>query len=444
MKRTAFLDLGWCILLALYILLGTASVPFHGDESTQIFMSRDYAYQFLQGDLDLVRYSDPPISPTEQQLRLLNGTLNKYLIGFAWHLGGFTPDQLNEQWDWGADWNYNQTNHHAPSEALLQISRIPSALLMAAGVVILFALGHILGGRPVAYLASLYYAVNPALLINGRRAMMEGSLIAFSLLVVLTGVWLLQKRYWWTAILLGIAAGLALASKHNAVFTVIAVFGACALYPIIKWIVGIRHHNDPPVRAWRAMPLRAYLLLIVAGIVALLVFDVLNPAWWGDPFTRARQVLDLRADLLAGQTAAFGGYANVVDALSGFFRQIFVALPQYYEVPGWDVYLAEQIAGYEGSLWRGISIGGSVIGGWILLVLTAMGLWTLWRDQAVDRRTRWLIGAWVFVTLITTALLTPLEWQRYYLPAYPAVGLLSAYALVWIIRRYRLATAVAS
>ncbi len=122
-----FFDLVWLLILAAYILAGTFLTPFHGDEATQIYMSRDYAYQFLQGDFDRVRYHDPPVSAQEQQLRLLNGTLNKYLIGLAWHLGGFTLDQINEQWDWGADWNYNQQYGHAPSEALLQISRIPSA-----------------------------------------------------------------------------------------------------------------------------------------------------------------------------------------------------------------------------------------------------------------------------------------------------------------------------
>ncbi len=106
----------------------------------------------------------------------------------AWHLDGFTVDQINEQWDWGADWNYNQSNNHAPSFSLLLISRLPSALLLAAGIVIIFALGRALGGRPAAYLAAAYYALNPPLLLDGRRAMMEGSLIAFSLLTVLAGV----------------------------------------------------------------------------------------------------------------------------------------------------------------------------------------------------------------------------------------------------------------
>ena len=104
-------------------------------------------------------------------------------------------------------------------------------------MIVIFALGQMLGGRPVAYLASLYYALNPALLIEGRRAMMEGSLTFFSLLTVLAGIWLLQKRRWWTAILLGIAAGLALASKHTAVFTVVRSVWVCALF--IRWWNGL-------------------------------------------------------------------------------------------------------------------------------------------------------------------------------------------------------------
>src|SRR5215211_8928380 len=77
LKRRYFPIL-WITLLITYILAGTSAVPFHGDESTQIFMSRDYAYQFLKGDLDRIRYHESPIIDTETQSRLLNGTLNKY------------------------------------------------------------------------------------------------------------------------------------------------------------------------------------------------------------------------------------------------------------------------------------------------------------------------------------------------------------------------------
>ncbi len=443
--RSRYFPILWLTLLFVYILAGTSSVPFHGDESTQIYMSRDYAYQFLQGNLDRLRYHDPPLSATEQQLRLLNGTLNKTLIGLAWHLGGFSVDQVNEQWDWGGDWNYNQSNNHAPSEALLQISRIPSAVLLAAGVIVIFVLGRLLGGRPVAYLASLYYALNPALLIEGRRAMMEGSLTFFSLLTVLAGIWLIQKQRGSTALLLGIAAGLALASKHTAVFTLMAVGGTCALDPRAEWVIKGRN-----VEAHGRAPLRIYALLLVAGVIALAIFYAMNPAWWGDPLTRAGQVLSLRSDLLTGQTAAFGGYASLSDALGGFFRQVFVNSPQYYEIPAWAGYIAEPISRYESSFWKGISIGGSVLGGVVLLLLTALGgvaamgrklaLTQVYSDistaqqRSESRAVRVLIFVWALVMLATTALLTPIEWQRYYLPAAPAVGLLAALGLVGLIQ----------
>ena len=77
------LDLLFLLALAAYVVAGMPLVPFHGDEPTLIYMSHDYDYQFIQRDLSLVEYSDPPISAQEQDLRLLNGTINKYLIGLV-------------------------------------------------------------------------------------------------------------------------------------------------------------------------------------------------------------------------------------------------------------------------------------------------------------------------------------------------------------------------
>ncbi len=182
-----------------------------------------------------------------------------------------------------------------------------------------------------------------------------------------------------------------------------------------------------------------YVLLVVAGVIALGIFYALNPAWWGDPVTRARQVFDLRADLLAGQTATFGGYANLSEALAGFFRQVFVNLPQYYEVPAWGNYIGDPIARYESTLWHGISIGGTVVGGVALaaLLLVGFGALVVGRKRSDKQAIQWLIGVWALAMLASTALLTPVEWQRYYLPAYPAVGLLAAYGLVWLIALVR-------
>lgn len=448
----------WLTVLAAYILAGTALVPFHGDESTQIYMSRDYAYLFLDHDLNRVLYNPTPVSPTEQHLRLLNGTLPKVLIGLAWHASGLSPADLNEQWDWGADWNYNQQTGHAPTSERLQLARWSSALLLAAGVVPLFFLGRALGGTRVAYLASLYYALHPVLLLNGRRAMMEGSVTFFSLLVVLAGVWWLQAltpdpsahasgrgenaltpdpspsgrgessipSKWMAATLLGVTAGLALTSKHTALFTVAAVFGVGGGRALYDWMKDSRAGGTRSIGS---------LQIIFAAIVTAVVFLALNPAWWSAPMQMPGVVLELRADLLQTQVNVFGGYHHFLEQIGGFWRQVFGALPQYYEVAGWETFIGDQIARYETSPWRGVSVGGSAVGGAALLSMMVVGAWRVWRGAPERWAARLVIGAWALVVGLATLVLTPLEWQRYYLPVYPAVGLLAALGVDYALQK---------
>lgn len=416
-RRTLF-DALWLAALVIYVLAGTTLVPFHADESTQIAMSHDYAGLFIGRDLDAVAYRENPADPAQQELRLVNGTINKYLIGLAWHVNGFTEDDLNQPWDWGADWDYNQRTGHLPAGELLRAARWPSALLTAAGVVVMFALGREAGGRPAAYLASAYYALSPALLLNGRRAMMEGSLLFFSLLVVLAGVWFLRTYSWRTALLMGVAGGLALASKHTALFTVAVVFGGCLLAVVAGSIL---HPGG-------TLTYRAPTQLFVAGGLAAVVFLALNPAWWDDPVRRAEEVLELRQTLLEIQTSFFGHYDGLLEQVGGFVRQALVALPQYYEAAGWDDYVGDQITRYEATLWRGVSIGGLVF-----LALIIVGFVALWRVSSVPVSTRLLVAGWALAMIGFTLLLTPLEWQRYYVPVFPALGLLAALGLAYLL-----------
>jgi hypothetical protein len=233
-------------------------------------------------------------------------------------------------------------------------------------------------------------------------------------------------------ILLGVFAGLALASKHTAVFTVAAVFGACLL-----WVLFEPRRRKGRENVGTRYIVSAVVQLVCVGVIAVLVFYILNPAWWGDPLARAGQVLERRQELLTEQVTIFGGYNSMGGALAGFWRQVFVGQPQYYEVAGWENYIGDQIARYEASPWRGITIGGSTVGGLILLVLVGFAIWALLRSKVIAASTRWLIGVWTLVMFATTALLTPLEWQRYYLPLYPVLGLLAALGVWWVAQTIR-------
>jgi hypothetical protein len=161
-----------------------------------------------------------------------------------------------------------------------------------------------------------------------------------------------------------------------------------------------------------------------------MTFYVMNPAWWGDPLGRSRHVLDVREELLATQVNAFGGYTDAADKIAGFTRQALIAQPQYDEVAGWQEYIGAEIAVYEASPWRGVSVGGSSLGAALLLVMILLGIWQLIRRPDP---VRWLVGCWAIAMLVLTLGLTPLEWQRYYLPVYPVIGLLAALGLnaVW-------------
>lgn len=438
-------DALWLACLVYYILAGARHVPFHGDESTTLWMSRDYAYIFIQHDLDLVRYHDPPINETEQHMRLAAAPLPKYILGAAWHWAGFTIDDLNEQWDWGADWSYNQNNGHAPSPTLLLAARRASALFLAGGALLMFIIGLYAGGRPAAYMASLYYALNPSLLLNGRRAMLEGPTIFLALVVVLAGIWLLHKRAWWSVILLGTASGLAVASKHTNVFVVIGVFAACTIYALF---LSIRsdEDDDPPRETSQTgdehPPDDPYYLmttLIVAGMLSIAVFYAMNPVWWvqgGEiPAERLQDTLDARTEILTTQVRLFGGYDGPLDRLAGLFRQTFIVRPQYYEDPAWAGYITNQIAAYEATRWKGISVGGSTLGGLIMLALTAAGAWSLAGDASRPIETRLVLGAWSLAVAGAILALNPLEWQRYYIPLYPVVGILASLGILWLARR---------
>jgi hypothetical protein len=420
------LDILLLLVLSAYILAGAPIAPFHGDESTQIYMSRDFAYLFLTGQPEQVRHSDPPLNATEQHLRVLNGVVNKYAIGAAWALAGFEPGDINDQWDWGADWTYNQSTGHAPSPALLQISRWPSASFLVVGLWAVFALAGQVGGRPAAWIAALLFALHPALLINGRRAMMEGSLIAFTALSALTAVYWLRARggrAWLWAALFGLCAGLAIAAKHTAALAVVPL-GMAAL----GWALWAGRGKGSRVGLARLLQ------LTLAGGVAALAFYLLNPVWWGDPLARVPEVLQLRSELLAGQTAAFGGYAGPLDALAGFLRQSFAPAPQFYEAPGWTDWIASPIAAYESSLLAGVTSPGW----WAVasLILGGAGIWTLVRGPGRPEA-RWIAGFWLAVALAGALLLTPIEWQRYYLPVYPALAVVMGAGGAWFVRKLR-------
>ncbi len=411
-----FLDSLYIGALALYILAGMMLTPFHGDESSIIYMSRDwYTLAFLRQPSFLF-YRDPPPDPkaaTDQQLRLVNGSLSSYTIGLAWSLAGMTAHDINDQWLWGADWNYNRDNGHIPGDKLLFVARLSSTLLTALSTAVVFAMGRRLGGRNAAWISAFVYATMPAVLLNGRRAMFEGTFLLMTALVILIGLVIAQQyvdvgaglrpalKKW---LLLGLVSGLAVSSKHTALLIIIPVFST------LLWL-GRRNLS-------RILP-----NMLSALALAGFVFLILNPVWWSAPLEVPREVLRLRQELLNGQVEHFGAYTSPADRLGALVMQP-LGSPQYYEDrQGWPAWIGGQISAYE-------SAGPLTVGfawGWIGAVLGVAGLGTLLRGitrvRAIDMSPLQepAHGTFVFLnvvwfTALALLILTPLAWQRYYLP----------------------------
>lgn len=458
------ITVGLLALCASYVIAGYRAVPFHGDESMLIYMSRDY-YRLVQTrDVASQYYRTTPAAESDaldQELRLINGTISKLTIGFAWDMAGYTVADLNQPWYWGMadEYAWNTAHGGLPGDDLLHTARLPSTLFTALSVMIVAGIaGLITRQHTAACIAALIYATTPAVLVNGRRAMMEGSFLCSSALVILCALLLSQattarRRLLW-GMLLGVASGLALASKHTAGLTVVVAFGAVAMGPITKpspfqrgrvpLPLSLRerglggegqteiHHIQPTslISTWS--------ILVLAALIAVIVFLALNPAWWTDPLRAVDFVLDHRRALLdqqvAGAQATGDDHANVGERIATLIRESVGARAQYYEVPYWEDFIGDDIHEYESSGLAGRA--DSVIWQIILMIALGAGIVTLalrWRDPAYWIGLIWLVG-----TAAGLFSLIPLDWQRYYMPLYAPVavtgGIGAARVCAWLFR----------
>jgi len=424
-------DALWLALLSAYILAGAAIVPYHGDESTLVFMGRDYHYLFVQGDLSEVLYDKTKSrGRVEQRLRLENGTISKTIYGWlAWNLG-YGLDDFNQPWNWGEDYESNLRSNRAPSEQLLGVARMASALQLALAVLAFFKFVEITLNRPTAYLASALLALHPNVLINGRRAMMEGSHLLGLMLLLLASAWLLRERRWYAYPLFGAGMGFAVAAKHPN-----ALIAALAFLAIL--IATLRDARPGEKRGVSGG--KKWISFLSLPIAAALVFFLLNPAWWSAPFELPALIIELRADLLRAQVGWFGGYNTFEDGIFGFFRFVFAAKHQYFEVASWAEYdaITAQIARYESSGMAGILIGGTNLFGIVCLALAAFGALNLARNSKVSSDIRILLLTWIGGSALVTLAVTPLPWARYYLPLAPALVILVSHSVFILISAMR-------
>ncbi|MDZ4765264.1 MAG: phospholipid carrier-dependent glycosyltransferase [Chloroflexota bacterium] len=480
MKR--LVDVGFIIALMAFIIVGTPLATFHGDESMQIHMSRDYWTALIFNLRDRLPVEPPYPIDSDAQLRILNGSVNRYLIGLAWHAAGYTEADLPPPpgWDWGLVYADNVNTGHRPTDTQLWIARLPSALLFALSVPLMFALGALLGGwlhgRRTAWIAAALYALNPVLLLHGRRATQEGALLFFGLLCLwiaatitarpapaplrkegkndaerlpLSGTERGRAVEVWLWLALAGAGGLALASKHSAVVFVVGAWAWVFVGNVMERNLTPRpplHFVERGRKIWRVIYVGSTLMVVAALTFAL--FVALSPAFWRDPAARLGDLLAERAHVLVIQVAISGGVPlSVPERIAFIVREPFRAPPMHFELASWrDVTpIHDEITRYMASPLSGVQTDNLI--GVVLTLCAAVGVLTSihylrprhWRfprlarifhGEAEEHRRRASAGLLVWSAVAAGSLLAnPLAWQRYALPWLPAAVLLAAVGL---------------
>jgi 4-amino-4-deoxy-L-arabinose transferase-like glycosyltransferase len=275
---------------------------------------------------------------------------------------------------------------------------------------------------------TLLLLLHPVVLLNGRRALQEGSMLLFGLLTFWAALLVARRiaggaapsvRLW---AFFAVASGLCLASKHLGLCFVVAGMAVIAA-------ARLRLHGSPTGR-----PLIG-LLSALAG--ALAVFLALSPALWINPPARIADLLRVRAELVEAQGESLR--PSLAAAGARLLMMPFVEPPQYFETAdiASDPMLHAWAAASGQSPFSGLPLAG--LAGWAITGLALVGMgWSLagLRTRGEHAIVRAAPALWWLVTAVLL-LVNPLPWQRYYLPLVPPSALLAVLGLSMLKRLAR-------
>lgn len=390
-------------LLTAYHLGTLPQVPFHPDESTQIYMSQDFR-MMLRNPLSL-SWDLGEINDAKMRYRLLDVPLTRHLIGLGRTIAGFRYS-IND-WDWSKSWLENVDNGSYPTQSTLLTSRISVSMLLPISLTLFYSLLQRIENKPAALLGVAILGIHPLLLLHGRRAMAESAVI-FSVILFIWTLHYRQSHAW----LLGLAAALAYNTKQSTI----------ALFPVgLIAVVWIKNPLRNPINAIKniALYMAAFCIVIIA----------LNPVLWKHPLLALIQSWKIRLAFTQEQVSTLLNFADNQVIRSGPARMtsliynLYLNKPQAYILGDYLKYTRGAIDTYfQIPLTQ---IGRGILGGTMFISLTIGGLIkTLFgfrNEKESKSQEIWLI---FFATLFQmTALLifVPFPWQRYVVPLLPFI-----------------------
>jgi 4-amino-4-deoxy-L-arabinose transferase-like glycosyltransferase len=415
-------------VLYLGFLLGTLrSVPFHPDEATYIYMSRDLDRILAGGPCSICWKTGNESDPLQVE-RERDAPLTRYAIGLARVAAGISATASN--WNWSADWEQNLERGALPSDGLLFAARIPQALFLFLAVLLIGRIGWRVGGEAGGISAAVLLAVNSQFLLHGRRAMAESGLLFGMILAI--AVVLEQKESAgkiFRGVLFPLLGGAALAVAASFKYS-----GLLVAPPVLAGMfLGQREDS-----------LRGTLRLglVRTGMMAigfLLVFLALNPVYWCDPASTLSAVIAQRRSLLDAQVLALRTAAPglVLDSfplrLLAAPYQLFFAPPAFWDIPNYAQATAAAEQAYLSDPVNGLTSGGILPMLWCFFSLCGLALAIVrGARRRGDGRLRILV-VWFLSVLGGILVGVPILWQRYYLPLVPVLVVFASLAVATIV-----------
>ena len=426
------------ILLSCLYLRGIDKVDFHRDESQWIATS---AFFEAALDADFI----PPEWITSHQLSpgfqrwlssrvpaglgsmdppndtwgthywtLTQPPIARYIIAIGRRLCGYTANDLNPPWRFKLSDSKNLAAGHVPAGGLLRSARVTMAALSIASGMILFALVSACAGRMAGWIFVALYAGSPYLLIHLRRAMGDPPLLFFSCLAMLTGMLALQtwkktqERAWplfWLT-MMGFCAGLAGGSKLNGL-------GLAGAGVALGWLIAL-HHKGFASRSERLTFAVAASLVVM--MMTAITFIAVNPFLYPNPLARTNAMFLLRISEMGRQRE------DPLWGMGGISQRLAI-IPQR---------ILEDHALIHFGLINALL--GSV--GMVYLVRSAW-YWLVGKGGSPASPVLLVVGC----ASVSPALITPLDWARYYLFPVVFLSLLIAIglgaSLTALIRQFR-------
>jgi 4-amino-4-deoxy-L-arabinose transferase-like glycosyltransferase len=395
------------VITAAY-LAGLPAVPFHPDESTQIFMSSDLELFFSQPSE--VYWQPDKSSDLRQRYRELDAPLTRYLIGIGRQVLG--ESALPADWNWTRSWEDNRIAGAYPDPKVLAAARWPQALLFPLSLLLLFYTVKAIAPVHTAWLAMLLFAGNALVLLHTRRAMAE-SVLLFTIILTLWSVVQFKRSLWWAAV----PAALAFCAKQSTGILILPVLAT------ILW----QH----------ALPLKHRLLQIVLalGLFGGVIF-ILNPFLWSNPLQASRSALVQRSHLVDQQVAMMA-YVNPEKVLNSFPSRLAAQVAQLYflepavkDVANYaDELRTSELAYLSNPLHR---LMRSFLAGILLMLLSLFGFFSAglqaWKLNSKRHSLALLLLAHILQMLVLFWFI-PLPIQRYSLPLVPFVCIWSAFGI---------------